>query len=180
MEPDYKRVLCLLIGDGALTREQVVAKIDLLKEQEGDKYDTPTWQSAIRLTEQLHTRMRENSKKPCALNVTSYASIEKLLRIDKKTEEEVAQMIDWCQADEFWHSVILSTTKLRKHFDTMASQRERRGVVRIPNPVLEFDAAAHRQSIIDSMREVDERRQKEQAEMAPVPSSLLREALRGK
>ena len=33
--------------------------------------------------------------------------------------------MDWTQKHEFWSSVILSPEKFRKHFDTMAAQRDR-------------------------------------------------------
>jgi hypothetical protein len=43
-------------------------------------------------------------------------SIDKLLRLDKRTKTEIEQVINWCQNDDFWHKNILSTSKLRDKF----------------------------------------------------------------
>lgn len=39
---------------------------------------------------------------------------------DGRTEEEISAVIQWCQADQFWKSNILSMTKLREKFDQLA------------------------------------------------------------
>ena len=36
-------------------------------------------------------------------------------------------MIEWVSCHDFWSSVILSPEKFRKHYDTMAAQRDRDG-----------------------------------------------------
>jgi len=42
-----------------------------------------------------------------------------IFRIDKRNASEIKSAIDWCQTDEFWQDNILSTTKLRKHYDKL-------------------------------------------------------------
>jgi hypothetical protein len=42
--------------------------------------------------------------------------MDRLMRIDKRTEHEVAAMISFCQQDEFWMGVIHSPANLRKNF----------------------------------------------------------------
>lgn len=121
---DYKQVICLLVNDGLVTVDQVMSCVDRITVVEGDKYDTPTWMAARRIIKVFNERLKANAKKPSIVNISSLSSIEKLIRIDKHTEEEIIEMIDWCQADEFWHTVILSTTKLRKHFETMKIRKE--------------------------------------------------------
>jgi hypothetical protein len=45
-----------------------------------------------------------------------------LLDRDKRDPAKVAAMIDWCQADEFWRTVVLSMPKFRKQYDQMRKQ----------------------------------------------------------
>ena len=45
--------------------------------------------------------------------------MEKILRLDNRTPEQVADVIDWCQHDEFWQDNILSPAKLRKQLDKL-------------------------------------------------------------
>ena len=46
-------------------------------------------------------------------------------RIDKRTEEQIRYLIEWCQQDSFWQGNILSTKKLREKFDTLVAQVKR-------------------------------------------------------
>jgi hypothetical protein len=45
--------------------------------------------------------------------------IDKLLRLDKRPPDEASQIIDWCQSDRFWRTVILSPAKLRAAYDQL-------------------------------------------------------------
>lgn len=49
----------------------------------------------------------------------------RLHRADGKPWDVIAEMIDWCQADHFWKSVILSPDGLRKNWNRMELQRRR-------------------------------------------------------
>lgn len=49
--------------------------------------------------------------------------IDKMIRIDKRTESQVKTVIDWLPKDDFWRSNILSGAKLRKQFDTLEANR---------------------------------------------------------
>ncbi|WP_191363460.1 hypothetical protein [Limosilactobacillus oris] len=59
-------------------------------------------------------------------------SIRLMIERDKRTPQQINNMIDWCQADDFWKQNILSTAKLRKQYDTMRpkakAEWERRGI----------------------------------------------------
>lgn len=48
--------------------------------------------------------------------------INKIVRIDKRTYEQVEWMIHWCQQDDFWKTNILSPAKLRKQFNRLVVQ----------------------------------------------------------
>lgn len=51
--------------------------------------------------------------------------INKIVRIDKRTYEQVEWMIHWCQQDDFWKTNILSPAKLRKQFNRLVIQAKR-------------------------------------------------------
>ncbi|WP_207707283.1 hypothetical protein [Crassaminicella thermophila] len=48
--------------------------------------------------------------------------IDRLIRLDGRTEDEIKKVIQWCQKDSFWMTNILSTKKLREKFDTLFLQ----------------------------------------------------------
>ena len=48
-----------------------------------------------------------------------------MIRLDGRTPERIEAVIRWCREDAFWQSNILSTTKLRKHFDRLELQMGR-------------------------------------------------------
>ena len=65
----------------------------------------------------LIKKRNPNHKEP---NLESWAKhIDLMIRIDKRTIEEIRGCINWCQQDSFWQNNILSTAKLRKQFDTL-------------------------------------------------------------
>lgn len=49
-----------------------------------------------------------------------------MIRIDKRSPKDIAEMITWATQHEFWCSVILSPDKLRAKYDTMELQRQRK------------------------------------------------------
>lgn len=44
---------------------------------------------------------------------------DRMLRLDKRTRQELEQVMDFCQRDSFWKANILSMAKLRKQFDQL-------------------------------------------------------------
>lgn len=44
------------------------------------------------------------------------ADIDKLIRIDKAKVNEIAEVIEWCQKDDFWKTNVLSGASLRKQY----------------------------------------------------------------
>lgn len=66
-------------------------------------------------------------------------SIRLMIERDKRTPQQIHNMIDWCQADDFWKTNILSTAKLRKQYDAMkvkanSNYRKRETIRREPIP----------------------------------------------
>jgi hypothetical protein len=44
---------------------------------------------------------------------------DRMMRMDERSERQIAQLIDWSQHDSFWRSNILSMGKLREKFDQL-------------------------------------------------------------
>jgi hypothetical protein len=74
----------------------------------------------IRLSELLFNKIisrNPNHKKP---DLQAWAKhIGLMIRIDSRPPEDIRRVIEWCQADSFWQSNVLSTEKLRKQFDQL-------------------------------------------------------------
>ena len=51
--------------------------------------------------------------------------LDRMIRIDKRDPAEIFQVIQWCQADDFWQNNILSTEKLRKQYDQLAMKMKK-------------------------------------------------------
>ncbi len=80
----------------------------------------------IELATLLRDKIKENLPTFKEPNIDSWAKeIEKMRRIDKRTEEQIRYLIEWCQQDSFWQGNILSTKKLREKFDTLVAQVKR-------------------------------------------------------
>ena len=91
--------------------------------------NTPTAKAAVvkftavdrELAQLLHDKIKNNTP---AWNMTGSLDkwaedINKIIRLDGRTAEQVAYVIDWVQKDDFWRKNILSGTKLRKQFNRL-------------------------------------------------------------
>lgn len=86
---------------------------------------TPISLEAINLARLLFDLMRKNNPRCREPNMKAWAkTVDLMLRIDKRTRDEVERILRWSQADTFWHKNILSPEKLRKHFDRMTMQAD--------------------------------------------------------
>lgn len=72
-----------------------------------------------RLCTLLADRIEANGANRPTITSGWRTSARLLIDKDKRTEEQVAWLIDWCQADDFWSSNILSMPKLREKFDQL-------------------------------------------------------------
>lgn len=106
-----------------------------------------------RLCEQLADRIAANGSKRPTITKAWRTAARLLLDRDARTEDQVARAIDWCQADAFWCSNILSMPTLRKQYDRLrlAAQREREQAQtgRGRNDI-DWDAALERAAAIDA------------------------------
>lgn len=69
-----------------------------------------------------NSKIPQTPKEKCAW--CSY--IEKMMRLDGRTEEEITEAIAFAVSDEFWKPNIRSTKKLREKFETLIVQARRK------------------------------------------------------
>jgi len=90
---------------------------------------TPEYDLAA-LLRQLILERKPNARVPpaTAQGLAPWAKhIDLLLRVDRRTPEEVERLIRWSQQDPFWSQNILSTQKLRKQLDQLELKMARSG-----------------------------------------------------
>jgi hypothetical protein len=74
------------------------------------------YQLALRLYQNILAN-NENHKKP---DLKKWANdVRLMMERDKRTEDQVIYLMDWCQNDAFWKKNILSPFKLREKFDQL-------------------------------------------------------------
>ena len=84
--------------------------------------DTTTNPDAEALSHYLADRIRTNGNKVRTVGKRWHDAMDRLIRIDGYTPEQIRQVIDWSQGNEFWAPNILSAPKLREKFDTLKGQ----------------------------------------------------------
>ncbi len=80
---------------------------------------------ALKVSEYLLAKIITNNPKFKQPNLQTWAKdIDRAIRIDHRTEQELIGCIDWIYTDSgsFWEPNILSGKKLREKFDTMQAQ----------------------------------------------------------
>lgn len=94
-----------------------------------DVPSTETKAEAERLCELLAERMEANGCKRPTITKTWVDDMDRMLRLDGREPEKVANCIRWSQSDPFWRGNILSPAKLRKQYDQLrlAAMRAPRG-----------------------------------------------------
>ena len=81
----------------------------------------------IELSNLLFTRIRRFKPDYREPNLQSWAKhIDYMIRLDGRAPHQIRQVILWCTDDPFWQVNILSTQKLRKHFDRLEIQMMKR------------------------------------------------------
>jgi hypothetical protein len=50
------------------------------------------------------------------------AEADRMMRLDQRSEADLSALIAWCSQDNFWKSVILSMSGLRKNYDAAFAQ----------------------------------------------------------
>lgn len=78
-----------------------------------------------RLCVLLSDLMVANGCRPPQITKSWLDDMDRLVRLDGRSVEEVEGCIRWCQSHDFWRANILSPKKLRMKFDQMKLQAER-------------------------------------------------------
>ncbi|MBM4056404.1 MAG: hypothetical protein FJ264_17385 [Planctomycetes bacterium] len=77
----------------------------------------------VGLSEKLLSLIRQRNSNFKQPDLQKWAiHIDRMLRRDKRSPEEVEKVITWCQASSFWKNNILSTGKLRERYDSLFMQ----------------------------------------------------------
>lgn len=83
----------------------------------------PPTAEAVALAEHLFKKIKERLPTVKLPNMKKWAQdMDKLLRIDKRTPEQIKEVIDWLPNDEWLHANVLSPSALRAKFDTICSK----------------------------------------------------------
>lgn len=72
-----------------------------------------------RLCDHLADRIEANGSKRPTIGKRWRDAARLMLDADGRTEQQVHNAIDWCQADEFWRGNVLSMPKLRDKYDQL-------------------------------------------------------------
>jgi len=111
-------------------------------DQEGTSKSNPTqsesFREATRLANLLAAEILNNKPDyritPSALRNWTVTA-DRMIRIDERDPEKIADLIRWVQQDEFWMSNVLSMDTLREKFDQLAMKRELDVKHKKPSPV---------------------------------------------
>ena len=71
------------------------------------------------LCDYLAEQIKRNGNKVGKIGTRWHQAMDRLVRIDGYTPDQVRQVIDWSQQNEFWQGNILSASKLREKFDQL-------------------------------------------------------------
>ena len=74
----------------------------------------------VRLAELLLQKILSRNPKHKRPNIQTWAKdVDRMIRLDGRTADDIRAVIEWCQSDSFWMNNILSTAKLREKFDQL-------------------------------------------------------------
>lgn len=153
-------------ADNDTTNRQIptIAPLIEITTKEIDKGSEMIRADVERLLDLLDSEISKNGvRKLPKRNQTNANAIRLLLDRDGYSEDEVAEVIRWAQADQFWHTNILSASKLREKFEMLGAQmksgRGRSGSSSPASRALAVDLGdSSPQVIISSQNGVEHRR----------------------
>lgn len=102
-------------------------EIDIDKEEEINNNVSFTNETIqFQLSNLLYQAIIKNDEKFKKPDLSKWSEhIDKLMRIDQRSVKEIEDVIRFASTNDFWKSNILSTSKLRKQFPTLAIQMKR-------------------------------------------------------
>jgi hypothetical protein len=133
-----------------------------------------------RLCDELAKSIENNGSKRPTVSDKWLNDMRLLLEVDKRSVQQVRNMIEWCQNDSFWRSNILSPFKLRAKYDQMRLKAlsELEGVRPASMSLAENDRATQ---LRQEQREYEQRIADQHAESRSMPESMkkLRASMKG-
>lgn len=78
--------------------------------------------STILLCNYLADKIQANGNKVGKIGIRWHQAMDRLERIDGYAPDQIQQVIDWSQQNEFWQGNILSAAKLREKFDQLKTR----------------------------------------------------------
>ncbi|MGL5816634.1 MAG: hypothetical protein ACRCYR_03655 [Phycicoccus sp.] len=106
------------LRSGSSSRASLI-DIKAVTQPEVDDDGTPLREDVERLCAHLADRIATNGSKRPTVTTRWRDAARRLVDLDNRSEQQVHNMIEWCQDDEFWQSNILSMPKLREKYDQM-------------------------------------------------------------
>lgn len=102
-------------------RDLVIKELNKLRQaKHREKRNFKPGSEEYRLAKLLFDEIRERKPDFKEKNLQAEAHhIDLMIRVDKRDPQKIANVIAWCQTDDFWQNNILSTSKLRKQFDKL-------------------------------------------------------------
>jgi hypothetical protein len=102
-----------------ISSEKISGETSSLAESDPDQ-DLTDQSSGIQLASLLLELIRRRKPDFKSPDIQRWGrEMDLLIRLDGRTPDRVEAVICWCQDDPFWHSNILSPSKLRKQFDQL-------------------------------------------------------------
>jgi Helix-turn-helix domain len=102
------------------TENSQIMRANLKESQENEK---PLYPAAVEtLCYLLAGLMEQNGVKKVTISGKWLADMDKLMRIDERTVEQIENAIRWSQSDSFWSANIHSPAALRKQYEKMRLQ----------------------------------------------------------
>jgi hypothetical protein len=91
------------------------------------------------LAKRFFDYIKANNSSAKEPNIQSWAKdFDLMIRIDKRTQEQILQVMEFCQTDSFWMSNILSPGKLRKQFDQLWMKKDKPKQGKVPEQFTNF------------------------------------------
>lgn len=102
--------------------------LDIKNNSQKSKNDFDESTTEYQLSKLLFESIKQNDSNFKEPNLRKWAChIDKLIRLDNRTIDEIKRVISFATNDKFWKSNILSTSKLRQKFSTLLIQLQERG-----------------------------------------------------
>lgn len=121
------RYLSNLTTGGVVPGDTNPRELNVLTQEELKSLDSEIeiQTDAMRLCSLLADLIEANGSKRPTVTKAWEVTMDRLMRIDQRSSEQVEAAIRWSQQHDFWSGNVLSPTKLRKHYDAMRIQARR-------------------------------------------------------